>query len=884
MRTQLRLTISLCVCLSLVAAAAGQEVNTLVSPDMFGEMVDLMIPGYVHWSAASGDTADLDGDTNDVCNSFGEHAGTLTRPSYSTYGKGSVAAEAIYAFDDNTVEWEFTVPGPGRYVMAMRLWSELQVKATAIVSYRRGEQWVHMPSPSVINHTGGMSRLACYLIDIPAGQTKVPVRIGAKAGRVVVRRVMLGRVLASDPFVADPKPTHPSMHFHAEDIPTLREKIASGPPKFAYEYMKNRYPEYLREFQNTEKKMWTPVRSNHHVGRALAQTGFLYVLTGEGRYRDTALQMIEKIMSWTVSVDPIDDQLAKNDKRYNVLTRGRNLSMIALVYDWLYDDIPAEQRDRIRRYMATEATRLHLYVETGRRSLGSHNWDPWIAAGPAMVGIALRDEHKWTGQWIDTMSDIFHVNLAKSGEDFGYFVNGFTKAIDYGMCLKTATGEDLFAPNANRLATLLEYRMMLRTPRGGYPAFGDASSGNNPMVALPLATYQRDTLAQWYLQNLSGKNLKQVSGWGWHHMMPVAMVTAYDPSLPATEPALPRLPLARSFANDPMAARGLSAVTILRTGYQNKTDFHMAIRSGPFFGWHSHPDQGSFILSAYDDTFTVDVAMGGTYGTKPNDFSKTPASHTQVLIDGEGQITHSPPVYYDKRAGFTGPLLHTPMVDYVLAEFATAYRKNPKLGVMKRADRHFVLVRKPDSRAYLVMIDDLVKDDQPHQYEWLLQTNHKKTIDLAAPVPPVYHNIIRGKAEMDVFSIEPQSLAFETSEHFDRWRTLHAKAAEKSVRGLFMTVLNPRPAGAASPKVSRLTGDNCIGANVNGEETILFRTGGERMQAGGISSDAKIVVVGREDGKITWLLCVDGTEVTVDGEVLLKTDKPTTTAIEVKDE
>jgi hypothetical protein len=49
-------------------------------------------------------------------------------------------------------------------------------------------------------------------------------------------------------------------------------------------------------------------------------------------------------------------------------------------------------------------------------------------------------------------------------------------------------------------------------------------------------------------------------------------------------------------------------------------------------------------------------------------------AHSQVLIDGEGQIAYSAPVFYDHRAGKTGPLVHTPFVDYVWRKEVLALR------------------------------------------------------------------------------------------------------------------------------------------------------------------------------------------------------------------
>ena len=43
-------------------ARCEEDINQLVSPDVFGELVDIVTPGYLHWSSNSGDTVDPDAD------------------------------------------------------------------------------------------------------------------------------------------------------------------------------------------------------------------------------------------------------------------------------------------------------------------------------------------------------------------------------------------------------------------------------------------------------------------------------------------------------------------------------------------------------------------------------------------------------------------------------------------------------------------------------------------------------------------------------------------------------------------------------------------------------------------------------------------------------
>jgi hypothetical protein len=125
--------------------------------------------------------------------------------------------------------------------------------------------------------------------------------------------------------------------------------------------------------------------------------------------------MTDTVVDWPRNADPITDQRAG----FSILARGRQLSALAMGYDWLYGRLPARKARRLARLLDEEANRLFLYNETIVGGVESGNWDPWIAAGYGMAGLALRAEHPWAQNWIDSARRIFRLNLHQSREDFG---------------------------------------------------------------------------------------------------------------------------------------------------------------------------------------------------------------------------------------------------------------------------------------------------------------------------------------------------------------------------------------------------------------------------------------------------------------------------------
>ncbi|MDP6359435.1 MAG: heparinase II/III family protein, partial [Planctomycetota bacterium] len=384
-----------------------------------------------------------------------------------------------------------------------------------------------------------------------------------------------------------------------------------------------------------------------------------------------------------------------------------------------------------------------------------------------------------------------------------------------------------------------------------------------------------DPLAQWFIKHRSAGTADHMKSWAWNHMLPIAVVTLYDPLVKETGPNLPRMPLARSFANEPRLVPGVRGVTIMRTGYDRTADIQLALRCGDYGGWHGHPDQGSFVLNAYGDRMVVDFALGAPYGTPKNNFSKSALAHSGVLVDEKGQVEYSSPVFHNREAGRTGPLMHTRFIDHVMADMTVAFSKNRKIRKMEHAHRYFLFVRRPDHRAYIVVFDSLQMDQREHAWDWMLQTDTKHTIKADRP----NHHVIQGKADLHVFTLEPKAVEMEKSDHFGLWRTMKLMNPDDVKHATFLHVLYPTEKGAPIPEIQRKASARAVGATV-GEELFTVRRGAGVIALGGISTDGRIAGVSQKDGKLNWFLCVRGKSLEFGGKPVFLSDSPVTVAVD----
>ena len=883
------LSVAALAILSGSAALAGE--GRLAKSDEFGQFVDRVKFGYAHWNAASGDAIDPDGDKGDVDNSFGEHNGKLDKAELgsSQTMAGTVGIEACYALPDNTVSWDFKIPGPGEYIAAFRFDKEMQDACNVTVSYDVGGGWQALPQVMNVPYIGGFGKYVYFGLIAPAGAAKIAMRVKADSGRCYVHRSLLGKK-ADDPWLpaAEAKPVHPCLYVTAETLPKIKEKLATA----AFAEIVKQFQGQCGWYMNTlDRKSdgWTAKYTddaNHHVSRSIAGVPFNYMVFGDKRSFDSIKPMIDVVIGWPKTGDPGADQGQANGISYNVLERGRVNSALAMAYDWMYKDVDEGVRKRWREYMHLEATWNYLYNELCCGDVhNSGNWDPWIGAGYGMIGLALKGEHRWATQWVDSEKEICNVNLRMSQEDYGYFHNGYIKAIDFFACLLTATGENLFEYNKKNLAADVRYTFKHLSPTmDKFPQIGDTDPGRGtPLYFAPIAALLKDGCAQWLMKNLYAPNPRE---WSTASVAMQAVMVFYDPEMPADDPnAAGRLPLAEALdGTNPDVTKGLQSIVHLRSGYGQPADIQVVFKCGEFSGWHGHPDQASPIITAYGEHLIHDVGKNGGYESPPNNFAKSARSHCNVFIDGKSQASYGEKsaYFHDLSAGKQGKLTHADFVDHIRCDVTTAYQKgNGAIRAGGAAAREFLFVRKPAGHDYIVMIDDVNPGDgAAHAWEWMLQTLPKNQVEPKGNGYYVFKGAA-GKAELHSWLLEPQGVTESVATQFNL-QGLTVKAGAQANRGIFFAVLYPKGVDMETPEIKRLAGEGFVGASVKGkdvggEDAVLYATAaGKPVGYGGIETDGRILGVLAGGTYIA----VDATYLKKDGKELFKAPKPVTVALD----
>lgn len=233
-----------------------------------------------------------------------------------------------------------------------------------------------------------------------------------------------------------------------------------------------------------------------------------------------------------------------------------------------------------------------------------------------------------------------------------------------------------------------------------------------------------------------------------------ATVFWYVPVLPVN----PGTILAKS---DVWLSRGLY---YYRSGWPagaTSDDIVFSFYSGEFRGGHAQEDQNQITLTAFGEKLLLDHGAGST--------AKQSEAHNIVRVDQLGQHNAGSSIGTDGRIVTS---MITNFADYVCGDATAAYTTYspynapnvPLPGTdwswgydggnpVEHALRRVVVVRGAGFPTYLIVQDDIEKDDIVHRYDWCAHLPENANITLGTAVDPV--RATAGNARLDVHTLFP---------------------------------------------------------------------------------------------------------------------------------
>lgn len=537
---------------------------------------------------------------------------------------------------------------------------------------------------------------------------------------------------------------------------------------------------------------------------------FVFLLTGDARFREPARRWALHLASWNPD-GPTNWRL--NDEAAMPL-----LHRLARIYDWAYEALTPEDRQKIRAMLLRRAMDCWKAGQTGEggghlnRPYNSHGNRSWHKL--AENAIATFGETPESEKFLEfAVTKFFGAYPVWSDDDGGwheglaYWASYLTKATWWFDIARTALGIDAFKKPFFR--NFADYAMYAAPPGSPEMGFGDLAhrppSSGWTFVRYYTAGVKNPYWAWWADRwEIREESDDPVMSFLWGS---TAKVEAKSPA---------GLPPSKLF-------RGIG-VAILNTDLTGAENVQVRFKSSPFGARsHGHDAQNSFTLNAYGDALLVNNVYRDYYGSPfHTKWCWTTRAQNALLVDGEGQKPHSPDplgkiIQFESKDG----------VDYVAGDATDAYQ-----GKLTRYVRH-IWFFKPSA----VIIADEVEAPKPSNYQLMLhalsafqfdETKQSASIERKnAGVLIDFHGAKYGLRHWTGYDPEPDWVYLKDPSKTripSQWH-LEAGTAQPAGKAFLITVLRPYRKGGAKPAPVSIEQKGSQIVARQGERTITLRSG-----------------------------------------------------------
>ena len=449
----------------------------------------------------------------------------------------------------------------------------------------------------------------------------------------------------------------------------------------------------------------------HHVGRMLTRRmetlGFAYQLTGKQRPGKHGAALLLA----TVEEYPVTNPLVAKGFAGG---RGDIMRGLAVGYDLLSEQLNDTER---RKVAGACAEYLDFFVKEFNDPKSwwyeVHNYNGVNGGAAGCLALAIADVYPdraedWVAECVKIVQRWLNAGFDKEGaylEGVTYSGYGLSNTVMFGFALaRSGKGNLLQHPTFRKLPEF--YALSLLPGEHVFDARNDSSYSGLNVSALGLASARNCGLYRWLWDNTgTDKSFLRI---------------IWENDVTPVDPATAGVPTAQHFRG-----RGLC---IWRTGW-TKDDVMFSIEAGPFYPvTHNQGDKGHFSLYGLGERWAVDPGYANEH--EPKGRGQT-LGHSCVLVDGKGQAlsgagwgTNGKIVQYENNDQY----------GYALADCTEAYNRNSREmpgAVVERAKRHaFFVYPHEDAPGYAVVLDDIRKDAEPHDFVWQMMYAKQTSVTL----------------------------------------------------------------------------------------------------------------------------------------------------------
>ncbi len=280
---------------------------------------------------------------------------------------------------------------------------------------------------------------------------------------------------------------------------------------------------------------------------------------------------------------------------------------MAIGYDWLYDEMTAEQRRKVASAISRHGLDASKIDKDAWFYTAFQNWNQVCNAGLVFGAIAVWDEYRDDAVMIlDKCFDSNYLTLtegySKEGayaEGYGYWGYGSAFQILLIAALESAFGSDMgLMDGHDRFFRSGTFMQMMNRPSGlcfDYADSGREAAAEHMLAWLAVKTGDESLLYP-EVQKLRKNHFSRMD---MQRLLPFFLISARKIDF-----AKLRVPDGRFFTTG-----GLTPLYIYRSGWESEDDTYLGIKAGLISSNHSHCDVGSFVFDADGVTWADDLGL-----------------------------------------------------------------------------------------------------------------------------------------------------------------------------------------------------------------------------------------------------------------------------------
>lgn len=522
-----------------------------------------------------------------------------------------------------------------------------------------------------------------------------------------------------DTIVANIPKGHPRAYVNPEDLDEFRTiKDNNSNAKLTYDYYMRTAEGYLKSYViekdppvKTRKDFDTDAEWSKYFNTINGQCmgnaekgiimGYAYLLSGRKDFARYAIDLIYEYTNWD-AINGLSSHKSQDQSNRRIMVYS------ALVYDWCYDQMTQEEREKIVEMILIRRDQVHhLLTSLDKSPYDSHGWTIYSMIGTVAYILThdVPEAKDWLRKAVIGYTAFLPVWSYQDGgwcQGTGYARHSRPRFIQFGRVLYNG-GVDLFSKGWMRNAYLYH---IYTAPFDSVGSFGDEGgrdgAESNANIRKEYAEHihfmpgdKNNGVRKWMMEQVGGLNTQLNSGY--------FASESYE-AVEATPPY--DYQLAHEF-ND--------------IGWINMTNdltdtnrILFSFKSSPMGSFnHSHADNNGIFIEAFGEPVLAHSGYYDAYNTDHHrNICQATAAHNSITVDTKGQPTQD----ITAKGKLTGFLTQMDF-DLAMGDATTAYK-----GALGKFERACIYVR-PDM---FVIVDDLkASGNKESRFEFWLNTPQK---------------------------------------------------------------------------------------------------------------------------------------------------------------